>query len=278
MDASFRRMAACAAALFCFGCLGGELDTPTYRSDSVDSPNPPDTSRAGGDTVPANALSRLYPPLAAGDRWEFAQWGDGYDSGTVRLKVLGDTVYGGDSAWVESVYVALPPYPYSAGITVRNYAQAERVYLRKSDQEAVASDLAVSWEIWYDADSTGYAASIKRATQTSFTGSLPDTLAPGAAWTLAVARHRYTEWYQDGAFQDSEDTTLSWERSYTVGPAENIDVAAGTFSALRLTMTETGYDGATTIWFAPSAKSAVLQIDDYGGSADTTELSAFHLE
>lgn len=268
------RIGLAAAALSAFsGCLGGDQDRPTY-DPGTRNPDPIGTP----DTAKPVSVHPLYPPLAAGDTWTFAQAGDGYSGAVAALVVLGDSVYGSDSVYVQTIKVDVPLFLTSYGDTVRQFSQTGRMYLRKADQETVRDTLITEALIHYVGDTADTPYRLEEGSRSVLKGALPDSLKAGAAWKLTATRHRYSRWWFGDVPGGSRDTTTIQTRSYAVSASPDITVKAGAFQVLKVawSIAETG--ASSVGWFAPGAKSVIREIDTDAGSADTTELTAYSVK
>lgn len=262
------------------GCLGGELDTSTVPSVQTDTstsvkPPPKDTTPAQGGIA---AVHSIYPRLKLGEKWVYSQY-SGTDTGTVySAEVVGESTFGNDSVYVERISVTASPFVVDQfGTLVKNYVQTGLVFARKSDQETVHDSLSKNLDLWYSGDTVGIHYHEDYVSVTRITGSLPDSLAAGAAWKLASVHSKTTRWsYTDTAGIDTSTDTGS--RTYLVKPSATVSVKAGTYPAFEIDEADSGSTATTQVWFAPSAKAIVREIDTYTDHADTTELSALELK
>ncbi|MBW8890568.1 MAG: hypothetical protein JF616_22675 [Fibrobacteres bacterium] len=263
------------------GCLGGELDTSTVAPVPKDTAVvilPPKDSTPVHDTVPTGVAHSIYPRLKIGEKWEYSQY-SGTDTGTVySLEMVGESVFGSDSVYVEKLLVTAPPFVIDQfGTLAENYLQTGLIYLRKSDQETVHDSLARSMDFFSAGDTLGIHYSEESITTTRFTGSLPDSLKEGAAWKLAQVHSYTTHWaYPDTAGIDTGTSTRT--RSYLVKAPAPVTVKAGTFTAFEIVESDSLAGSTTQIWFSPEAKGIVREIDTNPNGADTSEVSTILLK
>jgi len=242
------------------GCLGGDLDTSTVQ------PVPTETARS------------LYPRLKIGEKWDYSQF-SGTDTGTTySLEVVGESIFGTDSVYIERLLVTAPPFlSDQTGTLIENYLQTGLIYVRKSDQETVHDSLTRSMDFVAPGDSVGIHYREEFASVTQITGSLPDSLQEGAAWKLSQVRFQSIKWfYPDTAGVDTGTDTRM--RLYVVQPLTSLSTKAGTFPAYEIDESDTGSSTATRIWFSAKAKAIVREIDSSPGYADTTELSSLFVK
>lgn len=246
-----------ACAVLLAGCLGGELDTPPPRD--------------------AGPMRELYPSLKAGEKWVYLQW-NGDDTGAaVTLEIVGDSVVGSEPVYVQTLSLKIPTFISGDGTIVQNYKQAGLRYLRKSDQEPVLDTVVTSMDLWFPGEDTVTRYREEEWSETSFTGSLPDSLEDGAIWKLDGVRHQRITWYYRGR-SDTEDTTLTRTRSYAAKASPDLAVKAGTFAVIRIDWSDAGSSGNASGWYAPAAKAMIREIDSNGATSDTTELTSYILK
>jgi hypothetical protein len=259
------------------GCLGGELDTSTANPVVKDTSvviNPPKDSTPVHDTVPTGVVHSLFPRLNLGDKWDFAQY-SGADTGTsISYEVLGDSVFGSDSVYIERYTVRIPDYVADGGYLIQDYAQTERLYLRKTDQETVRDTITRTMMVLFPGDTVAIPYRIEGSFVTNLTGQLPDTLKDGVAWKLSATRRIKTDYYYMDSVSHDEGTQ-SWTRFYRIKSSPAVTVPAGTFPVYEIDQSDSGSTYVYQVWFSPEAKFLVRQIDtDTAGSyADTTELT-----
>jgi hypothetical protein len=271
------------AGTFLLGCLGGEIDTPPARyapeDTSVVFVPPPDTTPPDtGDGVVAGSPGMLFDRLAKGEKWIYSQKGEGYSGATFTLEVLGDSVYGPDSVYVESIYVHVPLFYSSFGDTVRDYTVSGRQYVRKSDRENVRDTVTTLADIHYLGDSVSSAYRRDAASVSIVTGPVPDSLKAGQAWTVKAARSSSESWGWDGLVYASRDTSWTDTVDYAVRASSMVKVAAGTFEVLQVDWATRGSDRPSVGWYAPAAKTMIREYDGPPATADTTELSLFTVQ
>lgn len=278
------RIAPALAGALLFGCLGAELDTPPARyapeDTSVVFVPPPDTSNPPSTDPPvvAGSPGMLFDRLHTGDKWTSSQKGDGYGGATVYLEILGDSVIGPDSVYVESISVVVPRFYSPYEDTVLNYTQTGRLYLRKSDRETARDTITTVAEIHYFGDSVASFYRRDAASVSTFAGAVPDSLKAGLAWTLRAARSATAAWGWDGVIYASSDTSWTDTVDYSVRASSPVTVKAGTFPVLKVNWATRGSESPSVGWYAPAAKAMVLEIDGDPASADTTELKEYSLK
>jgi len=266
---------------FLAGCLGGELDSSTVvpvPKDTTVVTLPPKDSTPVHDTVPSSLVRSLYPRLKIGEKWTYSQF-SGTDTGTIySLEVVGDSIFGSDSVYVERLLVTAPPFVIDQyGSLAENYLQTGLIYMRKSDQETVHDSLSKSMDFFATGDTVGTHYTEDYVSVTRFTGSLPDSLKDGAAWKMAAVHTHTTHWaYPDTAGIDTGTDTRT--RSYLVKPPAPVNLKAGTFTAFEIDEADSGSTATTQIWFSPTAKAIVREIDTSPGYADTSEVSTLLLK
>ncbi len=266
---------------FLAGCLGGELDSSTVvpvPKDTTVVTLPPKDSTPVRDTVPTAAVHSIYPRLAIGDKWVYSQY-NGTDTGTVySLEVVGESIFGKDSVYVERLLVTAPPFVIDQfGSLAENYRQTGLIYLRKSDQETVHDSLFRSMDFFSAGDTAGTHYTEESVTATRFTGSLPDSLKEGAAWKLAAVHSYATRWaYPDTSGIDTGSDTRT--RTYLVKPASQVIVKAGTFTAFEIVETDSLSGSTSQVWFSPEAKAIVREIDTSSNGADSSEATSITLK
>lgn len=272
------------AGAILIGCLGGEEDMPTSSygaPDTVFVVTPSrDSVRAGSDANPsqAEAIHPLYPRLKAGEQWVFTQIQEGYDPSTSTLKIARDSVFGRDSVYIELLSVEVPAFVNSRGDSIRSYSQSGRLFLRKSDQESVHDSVVTRAQVRFAGDSVETAYRLEDVGTSTLTGALPDSLKPGAAWTITAGRRLKEIVSFDEVPYQSYDTTWTDTVDYAVRAPGEVSVRAGTFSVLELRWSTRGQRSSSTGWFAPRARSMVRQIDSGGSWSDTTELRDYLLK
>lgn len=249
------------------GCLGGEMDAPPDRS------GPQDTTVVRPDS--GGPVKYLYPRLLAGETWVFDQY-SGTDTGTTAtLEVVGDSVYGSDSVYIERLSLQVPAYVSTQGYLIENYTQTGRLYLRKSDQETVHDTMTTRFSFRDPGDTVAYAYREEEWSATALSGTLPDSIAKGAAWKMGYAQHVKVNAYIEEQIYKTVDTTYTRSRSYSVKGSDSLTVKAGTFAAFEIEWADAGSASASSGWFAPEAKTMIRQIDGDTSYADTTELSSY---
>ena len=274
MERKIIRYGSACIGLLLAGCImGGALDTPTNQPIQ-----PPPHTDPDPDPDPANAAKRLYPTLKTGEKWVFVQWNGGDSGATATFEVVGDSVIGADSVYVEQISVKVPNFVDADGILNQNFRQTGRLYLRKSDQEAVHDTLVTQIDLWFPGEDSATRYREEAWSMTGYTGTLPDSLVDGATWQLAGTRHIKIVGYVDGRFSGQIDTTLTRTRNYAAFASPDIAVKAGTFPAVRLEWSDAGSTAKTTGWYSAAAKAMVRQIDPNGASSDTTDLASYLLK
>jgi hypothetical protein len=274
------------AGAILFGCQVGELEGPPPKYSPQDTAivfvPPKDTTSTDSvvDIVPVvtGSPGMLYPRLFPGDKWVFSQKGDGYAGAIVSLEIVGDSVYGDDSVYVETISVEVPIFFSPYGDTVLNYVQSGRLYLRKADQETVHDTVTTEADIHYFGDSVSSAYRMEAGSVSTFAGKLPDGLKAGAAWTLTANRRATSTWGWDGLVYGTRDTTWTDTADYSVRGSAPIKVKAGTFPVLQIDWSTRGSESPTVGWYAPAAKTLIREIDGNPASADTTEMTSFSVE
>lgn len=239
------------------GCLGGDLDTSTVQTV------PPEPTTTGHS---------LYPPLKIGEKWDYSQF-SGTDTGTTySLEVVGESIFGSDSVYIERLSVTAPPFlSDQTGTLIENYLQTGLIYVRKSDQETVHDSLTRDMDFVTPGDSVGVHYREESASVSRISGLLPDSLQEGAAWKLSMVRFQSIKWfYPDTSGVDTGTDTRT--RLYVVQPLASVNTRAGTFPAYEIDETDTGSSSATRLWFSVKAKAMVREIDSNPDHADTAEL------
>jgi hypothetical protein len=263
-------------AAFLAGCLGGDLDSSTVApvtKDTLIVYRPPKDTTPVRDTVPSAAVHSIYPRLKIGEKWSYSQF-SGTDTGTVySLEAVGEATYGNDSVYVERLSVTAPPFAIDDfGSMAVNFLETGLIYARISDQETVHDSLTESMDLVSAGDTIGTHYRQTAVTTTRYTGTLPDSLKEGAAWSLAEVRSRVIQWaYPDTSGIDSSNDTRT--RTYVVKAPVQVSLKAGTFSAFEIDEADSGSASTTRVWFSPAAKGIVREIDANPTYADTSELS-----
>ncbi len=271
------------AAAILFGCImGGQLDTPPARYAPQDTAlvfvPPIDTVRPG-DSVPVDGPRKmLYPRLNPGDIWMFSQKGDGYQGATAAMEIVGDSIYGGDSVYVQTISVRVPIFFSPYGDTVLNYVQNARLYMRMRDQETVHDTFTTQADVHYFGETVSSAYRMDGGSVTVFSGEVPDSLKAGVAWTIRAKRHSTAAWGWDGLPYGTRDSTWTDTVDYTVEASPLLKVEAGTFAVLRIDWATRGSESRSVGWYSRAAKSMIREIDGTAASADTSELAAFTLK
>lgn len=270
------------AAAFLAGCLGGDLDSSTVipaSKDTVVVGRPPKDTTPVHDTVPAGAVHSLYPRLKNGDKWDFTEY-SAEDTGTaITYEILGDSVYGSDSVYIESFTERRPDYVAGSGYLIIGFTEKDRLYLRKSDQETVRDTLTLDMQVMAPGDSVMFPYREESSYTTALSGNLPDSLKNGAAWKLTLSqRQRTNSYFQDSVYRD--DTTRTWTRFYGVRASPSVTVKAGAFPAIEIDESDSGSGKSYQVWFSPDARNMIRQIytDSAYQYADTTELTNLQLK